>query len=310
MIFTGFADEAGALLSTQIRATQELGWRHIEMRNVAVDAGSSANFQEGALSAVKGANIHDIPDADFERVCAMLQDAGISVNCFGSALANGSKSIETPFDDEWEEAKRAATRMQRMGTKLIRVMSYQPRKGEDQMIGERFRRLNEMQKLFSDAGCQMVHENCSGFGGQSAENCLRLLDAVPGLKLVFDTGNPTGEADMSKPVGPDGKRPRQSAWDFYSQVKPFIAYVHLKDGIYDAQTGGHRYVMAGDGEGHVRRIVGDLLQNGYDGGFSIEPHLPATRENQPDLSQGEARYLNYVDYGRRVMKIVEEVQPR
>ncbi len=89
MIFTGFADEAGALLSTQIRATQKLGWHNIEMRNVAVDAKSSDNFQEGALWAVKGANIHDIPDADFEHVCEMLNEAGISVNCFGSALANG-----------------------------------------------------------------------------------------------------------------------------------------------------------------------------------------------------------------------------
>jgi len=37
---TGFADEAGPALETQIRVTNELGWKHIEMRNVEVDAGS------------------------------------------------------------------------------------------------------------------------------------------------------------------------------------------------------------------------------------------------------------------------------
>jgi hypothetical protein len=37
---TGFADEAGPALETQIRVTKELGWKHIEMRNVQVDAGS------------------------------------------------------------------------------------------------------------------------------------------------------------------------------------------------------------------------------------------------------------------------------
>ncbi len=309
MIFTGFADEAGALLSVQIAATKALGWHHIEMRNVKVEGAlgaSGADFAEGALSAVAGGNIHDIPDDAFERLVTVLEEADVQINCFGSALANGSKSIEAPFEAEWQEAKRAAQRMERLNTKLIRVMSYRALPGENQMAAERFRRLREMGKLFADIGAQMVHENCTGYGGNSAQNTLEMLDAVPGLKLVFDMGNPTREADMSKPPDEAGERPRQSAWEFYSQVKPHIAYIHIKDGIYDEATRKHQWVMAGEGQGDVKRILADLLANDYDGGLSIEPHLPT--ERLPALEPSEARFQNYLDYGRRAMALVEEIQ--
>lgn len=311
MYFTGFADEAGAALSVQIKATQELGWHSSEMRNVKVDDAAAVSgtpcvsFPEGVLWAVAGGNIHDIPDPAFEYVVSALHHAGIKINCFGSALGKGS--INTPFEAERENARRAASRMQRLNTKLIRVMSYQVPEGDLQKETEGIRRLGEMQKLFADAGVQMVHENCSGFGGRSVGHTLRLLDAVPGLKLVFDMGNPVREADYDQPADENGVRPRQSSWDFYQKVKPFIAYVHIKDGIYDARTGKHDWVMAGEGQGEVRRIIADLLHTGYDGGFSIEPHLPPVRSHEPDMEPQEARCRNYVEYGQRVMQIVDEI---
>jgi len=48
MILTGIADEAGVSLETQIKATRELGWKHIEMRAV-----------ESAWLCL--GNFHDIP---------------------------------------------------------------------------------------------------------------------------------------------------------------------------------------------------------------------------------------------------------
>ena len=137
---TGFADEAGAALDTQIKATKELGWSNIEMRNV----------QIGDFPA---ANLHDIPDDAFEAVVEKLAAESITINSFGSAIANGAKNIEDPFEITLAEARRAIPRMQRLGTKLIRIMSYPIRKeGDDQMEEERFRRLRELQQMFGGAG--------------------------------------------------------------------------------------------------------------------------------------------------------------
>ena len=180
MYLTGFADEASDDIDGQIAATQELGWRCIEARNI------------------NGQNIHDIPDEQFAAVRGKLQHAGISINCFGSAIANWGKSIEEPFDSSLIEARRAIPRMRLLGTKMIRIMSFavqKERSPDDQMEEERFRRLRELVRMFSEAGMVCLHENCMNYGGMGAAYTQRLLTAVPGLKLVFDTGNPVFSDD-------------------------------------------------------------------------------------------------------------------
>jgi sugar phosphate isomerase/epimerase len=287
---TGFADEAGASLETQIKATKELGWTNIEMRNV----------QIGDFPA---ANLHDIPDATFELVVEKLAAEGIAINSFGSAIANGAKKIEDPFDITLAEARRAIPRMQRLGTKLIRIMSYPIRKeSDDQLEDERFRRLRELQQMFGNAGLTLVHENCGNYGGMSWSHTLKLLENVPCLKLVYDTGNPVHDDDYSRPE----PRPKQSSWEFYSHVKEHIAYIHVKDGIFDTATGKLQWCFPGEGQGDVKRILTDLITSGYTGGISIEPHMgPALPDTS--LTREQNCYQTYIEYGRRLEKLLSYI---
>jgi len=288
MYLTGFADEAAADIAGQIRATKELGWEYIEARNIG------------------GRNIHDISDAEFEAVCAELSRAGVKINCFGSAIANWGKQITETFDTSLAEAKRAIPRMQRLGCRLIRIMSFailKDRGPEDQMAEERFRRLRILQKMFADAGITAVHENCMNYGGMGWTYTLRLLENVPGLKLVFDTGNPVFSDDRSKPP----PYPKQSAWEFYSHVREHIVYVHIKDGIWDEKAGKVIFTFPGEGQGDVRRIVKDLLDRGYDGGFSMEPHLAVVQHDASVQSPEAVKYANYIEYGRRFMRLLAEI---
>jgi sugar phosphate isomerase/epimerase len=288
MYMTGFADEAAKGIEGQIRATQELGWTNIESRNI------------------DGVNIHDLPDAVFDRVAGQLETAGVRINCFGSAIANWAKPINEPMDSSLAEAKRAIPRMQRLGTKLIRIMSFavlKDRSPDDQMEQERFRRLREFVRLFADAGLTPVHENCMNYGGMGWTYTLRMLENVPGLKLVFDTGNPAFTPDYvkSKPW------PRQSAWEFYEHVRDHVAYVHIKDGTWDDTTQQITYTHAGEGDGDVRRILKDLLARGYDGGISIEPHLSVIFHEDKGETSEDVKYRNYVEYGRRVDQLLAEI---
>ena len=292
MYLTGFADEAANDIDGQIRATKELGWKNIEAR------------------AVDGDNIHDVSDEKFDEVVGKLEEADVKINCFGSAIANWAKKITEPFDSSIEEVKRAIPRMQRLGTKLVRIMSFAVLPGRDgsgpssdQMEEERFRRLRELRKMFEGAGLVPVHENCMNYGGMGWKYTLKLIENVPGLRLVFDTGNPVGSNDRSKPE----PQPKQSAWEFYEHVKEHIEYVHIKDGIWDPETGKATYTFPGEGQGDVKRIVKDLLDSGYEGGISMEPHMVVVFHDDSVKSDDEARYLNYVEYGRRFMKILEEI---
>jgi len=287
MYMTGFADEAAADIDGQIRATKELGWKNIESRNIG------------------GTNIHDLPDEEFDVVCGKIEDAGISINCFGSAIANWSKSIDAPFDSSLAEARRAIPRMKRLGTTLIRIMSFavlKDRGPDDQMEEERFSRLRELQKMFSDEGLTPVHENCMNYGGMGWPYTIKLLENVPGLKLIFDTGNPILSEDRTV----DPPCHMQSTWEFYSHVRDHIAYIHIKDGVWDAENKKAVFTFPAEGNGDVKRIVKDLIDNAYDGGISIEPHLAVVFHDDSVKSTADVMYDNYVEYGRRMMRIIEE----
>jgi len=234
MIFCGIGDEAGNSLASQIQATRELGWKHIEARNVEVPGFPKAN-------------LHDIPDAAFEKAVGMLSDAGVGVYCFASTIGNWAKSIEDPFEITLSEVERAIPRMRRLGTKFIRIMSYKVRDAEDQMEAERFRRLREVTRRFLDQGIQPVHENCMNYGGMSWQHALRLLENVPGLKWVFDTANPVFNADRAKPK----PWPRQDPWEFWTHVRDASVHIHVKDARWVPAKNDADYAWPGEGDGAV-----------------------------------------------------------
>jgi len=290
MYFTGFADEASHLLDDQIKVTQKLGWTNIEARNVAV-----GNFPAGM--------IHDIPDAAFDLLVEKLGAAGVKINCFGSAIANWGKKIDDPIDSSLAEVRRSIPRMQRLGAKLVRIMSFAVRDGENQLEEERFRRVNIINRMFADAGITAVHENCMNYGGMGWQFTMKLVENVPGLKLVFDTGNPVFSDDRGK----SKPWPKQSSWEFYSHVREYVAYVHIKDGRWDAQNNKSVFTYPGEGDGDVRRIVNDLISRGYDGGISIEPHMGAVFHDPSSGHSLDAGQI-YVEYGRRMMDIADKVR--
>jgi sugar phosphate isomerase/epimerase len=289
----GIADEAGASIDVQIQATRELGWNHIEARNVQVEG-----FPAG--------NIHDIPESAFDLLARRIEGSGVAIYCFGSTIGNWAKKIDQPFDITLAEVERAIPRMRRLGTKFIRIMSYAIRDEEDQMAAERFRRLREIVPMFLDAGIQPVHENCMNYGGMGWTFMLELLEQVPGLKVVFDTGNPVFNADRSRPK----PWPRQDAWEFYTRVKPHVAHVHIKDAVWNPDKADADYTYPGDGDGHVKEIVADLIASGYQAGISIEPHLAVVFHDAAVKSSAEAQYRAFVEYGRRLMRLIQDIQNR
>jgi sugar phosphate isomerase/epimerase len=291
--YSGFADEAGASLDIQLHVTRALGWSNIEMRNVEVPG-------------FPGGNLHDIPDDAFEKLAATLSEAGVRVNSLGSSITNASKSIRDPFDGCRAAAERGAQRARKLGTEYIRVMSYAVGDVHDLMEEERFRRLREVVRIFADSGATVVHENCSCYGAMSVNHSIRLLEEVPGLKLVFDMGNCGGDPDFSKPEV-DGIRPRVNAWEFYQGVREHIAYVHIKDVIWDPVKQAKIHTFPGEGACYVKEIIADLLAAGYTGPLSIEPHMHAGLPASLGLTDAENRQQTYIEYGQRLQRIVESV---
>ncbi|MFQ3619319.1 MAG: sugar phosphate isomerase/epimerase family protein [Spirochaetales bacterium] len=292
MYLSAFADEAADTLEGQIQALKELGIHHLEARSI------------------EGVNIHDLSEEKFEETVALLTEAGVQVNCFGSTIANWGTPITTPFEDTLKTAQRALKRMQRLNTKLVRIMSYailvdsQGRALKDQQEEERFHRLRVLTDLFLDGGVQPVHENCANYGGMSYYHTLRMLEAVPKLRLVFDVGNPPLTRDYSKPY----PYPMQSSWEFYQAVREAIVYVHIKDAYWDEDKNAEVYCWPEEGKGELRRILRDLIQKGYDGGFSLEPHMQVVFHDPSITAPQEQRFSTFIEYGKRFQYLLQEVQ--
>ncbi len=287
MILTGFADEAGADLATQIKATQELGWDYISARGI------------------DGKNIHDLSDEAFDTAEAQLKDAGIRIAEFGSLIGTWAKSITTDFDITLAEVERSIPRMKRLGTEIVRVMSYaQEPWGQDQQEQERFRRLREITQRFTDAGLITAHENCMNWGGFSAEHTLRLIEEVPDMKLIFDTGNPTFQHDRSKPSS-DGTFPWQDSLEFFNAVKENVIHVHVKDCINPVTADVEPvYTYPGEGQSHVQAIISELKKDNYTGFIAIEPHVATVFHAKADEVDWEQCYQSYVKYGQMLENLV------
>ncbi len=279
----GFADEASDSAEGQIRALKTLGWSWIEARNV------------------DGVNVHDLPEPAFEAFREALERAGIGVCCLGSSIANWGKSVDEDFPASLAAARRAADRMEALGTRLVRIMSYAVRVDAegtplpDQKKRQRFERLRELCGVFTDRGMVPVHENCFNYGGMGVENTLELLSEVPGLKLVFDTGNPTLTPDFSRPR----PWPNQDSWVSWTALRDHVVHIHIKDGRRDPGTGEETYVYPGEGPARVRDILADCAARGYSGWLTIEPHMAVVYHDPSVSSPEEARRAVFLEYGRR-----------
>lgn len=299
MFLTGFADEAGKDVDSQIKATLELGWKNIELR------------------AIGDKNLATISEAEFETLCEKLGTADIHINCFGSGIANWSKSPRSreDFDASEKELKDALPRMQKLGTRIVRGMSFKilddERFDSPELEKIIFKKVNVLTQMCEDAGIIYGHENCMNYGGQSYFHTLRLLENIKSdnFKLIFDTGNPvfTFRRIGTEPYA------LQNAYEFYKNVREYIYYVHIKDGIAIKMKDGYdrpdvRFTFAGEGSGFVEQIVTDLRESGYDGGFSIEPHVATVfheSDDQDDTSlAARRRYETYIKYGRKFEQLL------
>lgn len=292
MILMGIGDEAGSALDSQIGATKELGWHHIEMRAVELPGHPKANF-------------HDIPDAAFDLAARQLEDSGLAVHCFGSTIMNWAKRVDDPFEGTVAEVKRAIPRMQRTHTKYVRIMSFKPGEDDYRIPAEVFRRVKEVTSRFLDAGLQPVHENCMNFGGMSWQHALELLDKCPGLKWVFDTANPIFNPDRSKPK----PWPRQDPWEFWTHLRDHTVHLHVKDATWNPAKKDADYNWPGDGQGRVRDILLDAKARGYLGGVSIEPHMVTVfHDVKTQSSNDAASRKNFVEYGGVIEEMLGDME--
>ena len=89
-------------------------------------------------------------------------------------------------------------------------------------------------------------------------------------------------------------------------MREHTAHIHIKDAVRTEE--GEEYRFPGEGDGRVRDILKDAFANGYDAGISIEPHMTVVFHDTDSEAPEQKMADNFVEYGRRLEKLIGEVQ--
>ncbi|QFU92414.1 sugar phosphate isomerase/epimerase [Amycolatopsis sp. YIM 10] len=240
--FAGIGDEAGARLPAQVTAIRRLGWRQLELRSV------------------DGRAIADLGLDGLRRVETAIRDAGVEVVCLDSRIGNWARPITVPFARELHELDELIDWCLALDTRFIRIMSYPNAElPEDEWRSRVFDRVRRLAERAAEVDVVLLHENCSGWAGASAERALELVTAVGNLRLLYNTGN--------------GLAHGYCGHDLLAEIVDYVEHVHVKDAV--VVDGMARFCLPGHGEARVADSLRLLLAHGYRGAFSLEPQLNA-----------------------------------
>ncbi len=255
---SAFADEISPDLPEQIAILKRENIAHIDLRGV------------------WNTNVLDLTDEQAISIKELLEGHGIKVAAIGSPI--GKVPVDSPFDEHLERFERAIKLAHLFGTPLVRIFSFYPPAGivsdstdPDSWRDEVVWRLREMIERARAAGITLIHENEKDIYGDTIARCVDLLQECNDthFQAVFDPANFIQCGQTPYP-------------DAYEALRPWLRYMHVKDALPDGDV-----VAAGEGAARWPELLQRLRQDGYDGFFSLEPHLASAGQYQgfsgPDL---------------------------
>jgi sugar phosphate isomerase/epimerase len=237
---SGFSDEISPDLEEQAALVRKLGMSHLEFRSA------------------WGTNVLDLDADQLARARRILDDHDLKVSSIGSPI--GKIFVDEDFDAHLDRARHAVDVAHHFGAPYIRIFSFFIRPGQDpdDHREEVLRRMRALADVAEQGDVVLLHENEKEIYGDIPRRCVDILESVgsPHLRAAWDAAN----------FVQVGVRPFTEG---YAAIRPHLEYVQIKDALLaDGEV-----VAAGRGDGEVVETIRALREDGFDGFFSLEPHL-------------------------------------
>ena len=241
---TGFADEISPDLDEQLDTLARESIRYLELRSV------------------WNTNVLDLTDEELDEVRSAVSAGGVRVSSIGSPI--GKVPITDPFGPHLERFRRALHVAAVMEAAYVRVFSFFMPEGQEPVLyrDEVLERMGALADEAGSAGVTLLHENEKEIYGDVPARCVDILSGVgsPALRAAWDAANFV-QCGVGHPYT-----------EGYEALRPYIEYVHVKDAL--AGTG--KVVPAGRGDGEIPETLSALRDSGFEGFFSLEPHLASS----------------------------------
>ena len=236
---SGFSDEISSDISTQFNTLNRLGINFFEPRGV------------------DGKNISLLNDDEVQTLLKKMNKYNIKASSIGSPI--GKIKVSDDFEQHFKLYKKIVDIAKKLGASYIRIFSFY-HDGQAWTNEERnviFSRVGRMIDYAKKENVILLHENEKDIYGDTAERCLDLMKNFycDNFKAVFDPANFVQSGEDTKKA--------------FEIMRPYIAYVHIKD----AKFVDGSVVPAGFGDGNIEGILRNLFKNGFNGFLSLEPHL-------------------------------------
>lgn len=240
---SGFADEIDDDFEKQCAVLNQLGITNIELRSA------------------WGVNVLDLTAEQLRQAKAILADHKVSVSSIGSPI--GKIFITEDFEPHLARQDIALERAEFFAAPYIRLFSFFIPEGDepDSYRDEVIRRMASLAARAEGHDVILLHENEKEIFGDIPRRCVDIVESVasPQLRLTWDAAN----------FVQCGVRPFTEG---YESIRPHLEYIQIKDALL--ATG--EVVTAGAGDGETLETIRALRSDGFDGYFSLEPHLGMT----------------------------------
>lgn len=240
---SGFADEIDDDFEKQCAVLNQLGITNIELRSA------------------WGVNVLDLNEEQLQQAKAILDEHHLAVSSIGSPI--GKIFITEDFEPHLARHDIALHRAAFFSAPYIRLFSFFIPEGDDPEShrDEVIRRMSELAARARGHDVILLHENEKEIFGDIPSRCVDIVESVasPQLRLAWDAAN----------FVQCGVRPFTEG---YETIRPHLEYMQVKDAVL--ATG--EVVPAGAGDGETLETIRALHTDGFDGYFSLEPHLGST----------------------------------
>lgn len=237
---SGFADEIDNDPRVQFQVLSDLDIRYVEFRSA------------------WGINVLDLDNGQVAEIQRLLDRQGISVSAVGSPI--GKVRVDDDFDEHLRRFDRALWVAREFEAPYIRLFSFYIPEGDDpaRHRDEVLRRMSALAERAKGHDVVLAHENERAIYGDVPSRCLDIVESVgaDNLKLVWDPAN-----FVLCDVRP--------FTDGFAALRPHIEYLQIKDAVMATRE----IVPTGMGDGEIPETVRALRDDGFDGFFSMEPHL-------------------------------------
>ena len=243
MIFlSAFGDEIAPALDDQIEVLVAEEIHHLDLRSV------------------DDVSVLDLGMDRAKWIKTRLDEVGITVTAIDSPIGKAPADID--IDEELGRLDRAIEMARLFETPAIRIFSYYP-PAEDPGAGKDAYRSLALGNLLAltvkaeEAGdVILLLENDVDLYGDSVDRVTDVLESVGSSRMaaVLDPANFLLAGDLPYPDG-------------YQALKEWLGAVHVKD------VANGEVVVAGEGRAQFADMLHAMRDDGYEGVFSLEPHL-------------------------------------